>query len=182
MNKNEYFQQGLRGFFISFVFIFLALLAVSISANYLYPNNAYCGDMVGAGFPAMFICDDWGGGSPTSSWGKIDFVDLLNGGLIPGGFLIDFVFYFLLIGFFSLTASSILRKGLNRSDLWWTIFIGLGFITGLLCTFLAFVPSYLNYVRPPVFDRTATPIFVPSSTGTLPTAPPTLAPTSTSSP
>ena len=182
MKENEYFQHGLRGFFMSFVFIVLALLAVSISATYLYPNNAYCGDMVGAGFPMMFICDDWGGGSPTNSWGKIDFVDVLNGGLIPGGFLIDFVFYLLLIGFFSLLALSILRKSWNPSDLWWTIFISLGFITGLLCAFLAFIPSYLNYVRPPVFDRTTTPIFVPSPTGTLRTALPTIAPTSTQSP
>jgi hypothetical protein len=182
MKENESFRQGFRGFFISLVFLLLALLAVSISAKFLYPENAYCGDMVGAGFPAMFICDDWGGGSPTSSWGKIDFVDVLNGGLIPSGFLIDLVFYFLLSGFFWVIASSILRKGLNRGDLWWTIFIGLGFITGLLCAFLAFLPSYLNYVRRPVFNRTATPIFVPSPTGTLSTAPPTLAPTTTSSP
>jgi hypothetical protein len=182
MNENQFFRQGLRGFLISWVCILLALWAVSISARYLYPENTYCGDMVGAGFPVMFICDDWGGGSPTSSWGKIDFVDFLNGRIIPSGFLIDLVFYFILFGFIWFTASSIIHKGLNRSDLWWITFIGMGFITGLLCTFLVFQPSYLNYIRPPVFNRTSTPIFVPSPTGTLPTAPPTLTPITTSSP
>ena len=182
MKENQFFRQGFRGFFISLVCILLALWAVSISAKYLYPENPYCGDMVGAGFPVMFICDDWGGGSPTGSWGKIDFVDFLNGGIIPSGFLIDLVFYFLLFGSFWLIASSIIQKGLNRGDLWWTIFIGMGFIIGLLCAFLAFQPSYLNYIRPPVFDRTSTPIFVPSPTGTLPTALSTFTPVTTSSP
>lgn len=182
MKEHQFFRQGFRGFFISLVCILLALLAVSISANYLYPENAYCRNMVGAGFPVMFICDDWGGGSPTSSWGKIDFVDVLNGGMIPSGFLIDLVYYFVLFGFFWLTASSILHKGLNQGDLWWTIFIGMGFTMGLLCAFFAFLPSYLNYVRPPVFNRTATPIFVPSPTVTLLTALPTITPITTLSP
>lgn len=51
MKENQFFRQGLRGFFISLVCILLALWAVSISAKYLYPENPYCGDMVGAGFP-----------------------------------------------------------------------------------------------------------------------------------
>lgn len=182
MNEKELFQQGSRGCLISLLSILLAICAIAISANYHYPQHASCRGMLGAGFPVMFICDDWGGGSPTGSWGKIDFVDFLNGGIIPSGFLIDLVFYFILSGFIWFTASSIIHTGLNRGDLWWTTFIGIGFIIGLLCAFLAFQPSYLNYIRPPVFNRTSTPIFVPSPTGTLPTAPPTLAPTTTSSP
>ena len=184
MKENQTFPQGVRGCFISLVCIFLAIGAVIISAKYVYPENPYCRDMVGAGFPVMFICDDWGGGSPTSSWGKIDFVDFFNGGMIPGGFLIDLIFYLILIGFIWFAASGIIQKGLNRRDLWWTIFIGMGFMTGLLCTFLAVLPGYLNYIRPPVVNRTATPIFVPSPTGTLPTAPPTIpiTPSPTSNP
>lgn len=182
MNENQLFQQGSRGRLISLLNIVLAIGAMTISARYLYPENPYCRGMVGAGFPVMFICDDWGGGSPTSSWGKIDFVDFLNGGIIPSGFLIDLVFYFMLFEFIWLTISSIIHRGLNRPDLWWITFIGMGFIIGLLVAFVAFQPGYLNYIRPPVFNRTATPIFVPSPTGTLPTAPPTLTPITTPSP
>jgi hypothetical protein len=47
---------------------------MAISANYQYPEHPSCGGMLGAGFPVLFICDDWGGGSPTSSWEKIDYV------------------------------------------------------------------------------------------------------------
>ena len=185
MKENQTFREGLRGCFISLACIFLAMGAVIMSAKYVYPQNPYCGDMVGAGFPLMFICDNWGGGSPTSSWGKIDFfVDFFNGGLIPGGFLIDLIFYIILIGFIWFAASSIIQKGLNRRNLWWTIFISMGFIMGLLCTFLMILPGYLTYIRPPLFNRTATPIFVPSPTGTLPTAAPTITitPSATSSP
>lgn len=184
MNENQFFRQGTRGFFIGLVCIVLAIWAVTISANYLYPEDPYCGNMLGAGFPVMFICDDWGGGSPTGSWNKIDFVDVLNGGLLPGGFLIDFLFYFVLIGIIWFTASSMIHKGLNWSDLWWTSFISMGFMAGFLCGFLIFLPSYFNYVRPPLFNvRTPTPALAsPTSIGTVPTTAPTITPTATANP
>jgi hypothetical protein len=76
--------------------------------------------MLGAGFPLLFICDDWGGGSPTGSWEKIDFVDVLNGGIRPAGFVVDFLFYMLLILIIWFVVSSVLNKGVNYHDLWWT--------------------------------------------------------------
>ena len=74
-NEEQILRQGFRGLFISAACILLALTAVRISANYQYSEHPYCGGMVGAGFPVLFICDDWGGGSPTSSWNKIDYVE-----------------------------------------------------------------------------------------------------------
>ena len=184
MKENPFFRQGFRGCFTSLVCILLAIGAMTLSAKYLYPENSYCGDMVGAGFPVMFICDDWGGGSPTSSWNKIDFVDVINGGILPGGFLVDFLFYFILLGMIWFTATSIIHKGLNRSELWWTTFISIGFITGFLCTFLIFLPGYLNYVRPPFIHlRTPTPtLSFQTPTGTISTVSPTITPIATSNP
>ena len=173
MKENRFFRQGFRGFFISLVCILLAVFAVTISAKYTYPKTPYCRDMVGAGFPVMFICDDWGGGSPTSSWGKIDFVDFINGGIIPTGLLIDLVFYFILFGFIWFTASSIIQKGLNRSDMWWTIFISIGFIIGLLFAFLVLYPSCLNCIGLPISFQRPTLISLPTSTGIIGTATPT---------
>lgn len=71
--------------------------------------------MLGAGFPVLFICDDWGGGSPSSSWGKITFVDVPNGGIRPTGFLVDFLFYNLLIW---IVVVGIFGKRIDRRTLW----------------------------------------------------------------
>ncbi len=134
---------------------------MAISANYQYPEHPSCGGMLGAGFPVLFICDDWGGGSPTGSWEKIDFVDVLNGGIRPGGFLVDFLFYIVLIWIVLFIASGILHKGINHRDLWWTTFISIGFISGFLCAFLTFQSSDL-YIRDSHI-RTPTPL-IPSPT------------------
>lgn len=165
MKENQFFQQGFRSCLIIMVGIMLAIFAVTISAKHLSSESPACGEMVGGGFPVLFICDDWGGGSPTGSWGKIDFVDVLNGGIVPGGFLVDFLFYFILIWIICFTISGIIHKGLSQGDLWWTTFIGIGFITGLLLAFLLFLPSYYVYVRPP-FIRTPTP--APTSVNSFP--------------
>jgi hypothetical protein len=70
--------------------------------------------MIGAGFPFLFICDDWGGGSPTSSWGKIDFADVLNGGLHTQGFLLDVLVYFTLFFAAGLLLTAIQSKIARR--------------------------------------------------------------------
>jgi len=91
MNENQLIQQGARGCLTSLIITFLAICAMIISINRQYPAHPACGGMLGAGFPAIFICDDWGGGSPSSSWGKITFVDVPNGGIRSGGFLCAFL-------------------------------------------------------------------------------------------
>ena len=159
MIHKQTYQHVFLGCFVSFVCILLAILAVSVSARYIYPENPSCRNMLGAGFPVMFICDNWGGGSPTGSWGKIDFVDVLNGGIIPSGFLVDLLFYFILIGLIWFIVSRIIHRSLNQSYLRWTIFTSIVFLTGFLFAFLVFQPSYFEYVghtRLPLI-RTSTP-------------------------
>jgi hypothetical protein len=124
--------------------------------------------MLGAGFPVLFICDDWGGGSPTGSWGKIDLVDVMNGGIRLGGFFIDLLFYILMILIIWSAASSFLQKGTNHRDLWWTTFILLAFVVGVSFAFLTVWTSDL-YNKNPILVGTPTPV-IPSATavGTMP--------------
>jgi len=157
MKENQFFRQGLRGCSINLVSILLAIGAMAISANYQYPKHPSCGKMLGAGFPTLFICDDWGGSSPTGSWNKIDFVDVLNGGIRPEGFLVDFLFYTVLIWIVWFIASGIFHKGINRHDLWWASFISVGFMFGFLCSFLMFQSSRL-YVGDSHFLTTPAPL------------------------
>ena len=161
MKENQIFQQGSRGCLISLLIILLAICAMAISANYHYPQHASCHGMLGAGFPVLFICDDWGGGSPTGSWNKIDFVDVVNGGIRPAGFLVDFLFYVLLILIIWFAASSFVHKDVNYRDLWWTTFVVAGFVFGFLCAFLTVWTSDLYIKNPPM--STPTPV-IPSAT------------------
>ena len=179
MKENQFFQQGVRGCMISLFSLFLTICVMAISANYQYPEHPSCGNMLGAGFPVLFICDDWGGGSPTGSWGKIDFVDVLNGGIRPEGFLIDFLFYTVLIWIAWFIVSGIFQKGINRQDLWWATFISVGLLFGFLCSFLMFRSSRL-YIGDFHF-RTPTPIINLSPTP-LGTRPSIISPIATSVP
>jgi len=133
--------------------------------------------MLGAGFPVLFICDDWGGGSPTGSWGKIDLVDIFNGGIRPGGFLVDLLFYTVLIFIILSVVSSFLPNGANHRDLWWTTFILIGFIFGLFFAFLTIWSSDLYIKNPPI--GTPTPM-VPSATASEST--PSMTPLATLTP
>lgn len=161
MKENQLFQQGLRGCLISLLSIVLAISAMAASTNYHYSQHAACRGMLGAGFPLLFICDDWGGGSPTGSWGKIDFIDVLNGGIKPGGFFVDFLFYLVLILIIWFAGSGVLHKSIKHHDLWWTTFIILGFVSGFLFAFLTAWSSDSYIRRPPL--GTTTPV-VPSPT------------------
>lgn len=162
MKEPPFFQQGLRGCFISLLTIVLAIGAMAISANYHYPQHAACHGMLGAGFPLLFICDDWGGGSPTGSWNKIDFVDVVNGGIRPGGFFVDFLFYILLVLIVWLVISGFFRKGVKYDDSWWTVaFLITAFLFGILFAFLTIWSSDSYIKNPPI--GTPTPV-IPSAT------------------
>ena len=162
MNENQPFAQGARGCLITLFIILAALFAMTVSIGYQYPAHPSCGGMLGAGFPVLFICDDWGGGSPTGSWGKITPVDIPNGGIRPTGFLIDLLFYTLLVWFVWLAAASIFQNRLNRPELWWAILLSLGFLSGFVCAFLTFRSSSL-YQGERYFYASATPV-LPSPT------------------
>jgi hypothetical protein len=93
MRKNNKTSTAVHILLIILASIALALVAVVLSVNYQYPESPACAGMLGAGFPLLYICDDWGGGSPTGSWGKITTIDVVNGGVIWGQFLLDLLFY-----------------------------------------------------------------------------------------
>ena len=162
MTENQFLQQGARGCFTAVVIVLLAICALGLSTGHVYPEHRLCGGMLGAGYPALFICDDWGGGSPSSSWGKITLIDIPNGGIRPTGFLVDFLFYLLLIWFIWFVTAGFVYKRVSRHHLWWVTFIGFGFVTGFLCAFVAFQSSSL-YLRETYYYRTPTP-FIPTPT------------------
>ena len=152
MKETSPFPNASRGCFLSLVSVFLALCLLWLSASYSYPKHPLCRGGLGAGFPLLFICDAGLGGSPISSWGKITFVDIPNGGIRPGGFLLDFLFYFVLVWILGFAAARIFRRGIHRRDLGWTAFISTIFIVGFLCGSLVFFSSELytkNYARTP---------------------------------
>jgi hypothetical protein len=93
MKNKQNVIRGVRYYIIGLVSMLLAVCAMVISVKNLFPENPVCKGMLGAGFPVLFICDNWGGGSPTNSWGKITPIDVINGGITLGGFLVDFLFY-----------------------------------------------------------------------------------------
>ncbi len=168
MNGNQIFRGGARGCFINLVITLLAICAMAFSTNVHYPEHRSCGGMLGAGFPVLFICDDWGGGSPTSSWGKITLVDIPNGGVRPTGFFVDFLFYTILLWVAWFIGSRFFQKRVSQRDLWLAIFMSMAFIFGFLCAFLTFQSSSL-YMSDTYYRTTPTPI-IPSPTafGTLP--------------
>ncbi|HSL42103.1 MAG TPA: hypothetical protein VK897_01650 [Anaerolineales bacterium] len=168
MKENLIFPHGFRGCFISFVIILAAISAMAISTTYQYPKHPFCSGMLGAGFPALFICDDWGGGSPSNSWGKITFIDVPNGGIRPVGFLIDFLFYALLMWAVLLLVGRIFQRRISQKDLWWAALVSFTFIAGFLCASLMFLSSSL-YLGDDYYRTSPTPI-LPSSTppGTMP--------------
>ena len=175
MKENQFFQQGSRSCLISLLSILLAICAMAISANYHYHQHASCHGMLGAGFPVLFICDDWGGGSPTGSWNKIDFVDVVNGGIRPAGFFVDFLFYILLILIIWFVTSSFLHKGVNYRDFWWATFIIIAFMFGFLFAFLTIWSSDSYIKNPHIGTPTPTPV-IPSATASETTPIGTLTP------
>jgi hypothetical protein len=178
MENNQFFKYGARGCIISLVVVLLTIFAMSLSSNYQYPAPPSCGGMLGAGFPVLFICDDWGGGSPTSSWGKIDFIDVMNGGIRPVGFLIDFLFYTILIWIVWFIVSGVLKGKISHSLRWATL-ISVGFLCGFLFAFLMVRSSSL-YIGEP-HSRTPTPA-LSLSTKPLGATPSIISPIATSIP
>lgn len=180
MKDNTFFPPILRGCFLNLGIIVFVLFAMALSLNYLYPEHPLCRGALGAGFPVLFVCDAGLGGSPISSWGKITFIDIPLGGLRPGGFLLDFLFYLILAWFIWFVAAMIFHSRIHRRATLWAAFISVIYVVGLLCGSLVFFSSELyekGYARTP----TPNPIIIPSATplGTMPslvTPIPTLGP------
>jgi hypothetical protein len=93
MKNKPFVIRRIHYYIIGLISILLAVCAMIISVRYQYPESPACKGRLGVGYPVLFICDNWGGGSPTNSWGEITSVDVLNRGITLGGFLGDLLFY-----------------------------------------------------------------------------------------
>lgn len=174
MKENPFLLHGFRGCLISLVGLFLAVGLLALSVNYQYPEHPMCRGGLGAGFPVLFICDAGLGGSPISSWGKITLVDVPNGGIRPGGFLLDFLFYLALIWIVWFVIATIFRRGFPLQDLGWAAFLSTIYIAGLLCGSLMFFSSELydkNYARTPIPNQNIIPSPTPLGTMSFPLTP-----------
>lgn len=164
MQENDFSRRGVHGCFISIVITLLVIGAMAISTNYEYFAHPSCRGALGAGFPALFICDAGLGGSPIDSWGKIDLADVFNRGIRPEGFIVDFFFYLALIWSIGLVLNRLLHNRINLRDVRWATFISLGFIFGFICAFLVFQSSsaYDPHVPTPTPSGITTPLIATS--------------------
>lgn len=128
-------------------------------------NDPACGNNLSAGFPLPFLCDSTGG-SPISSWGRIDWFELL--GIKWRVFLLDFLLYGALCTIFWIIVTSIHHNDLIQNGLLgWGVLLCLSYILVFLFAFAAFQADRLNFDRP--FPRTPTPIvYSPTPPGTMP--------------
>jgi hypothetical protein len=158
-----------------FLLLHLLLGLCLTIGSVLYQRNPEPGCQtggLGAGFPLPFVCDD-SGGSPISSWGRIDLSDIWN--VNPRTFLLDFLLYNALVSLVWSAALGILYKGTSKAEgSHWAIVLCITFILAFLFVFLSFQSGNLNFDIP--IPRTPTPIiFTPTPFGT-PSFPP-VAPT-----
>ena len=90
MKRGRFLPAGLQGYIFGVVIVLLAAALTVITLSYQRHDSARCQGLLGAGFPASFICDA-SGESPLSSVGKIDWADLDS--INPLGSLLDLLFY-----------------------------------------------------------------------------------------
>ncbi len=162
-----------RGFPILLVNLLLGFCLTIGSVTYQRnPEPACHGAGLGAGFPLPFICDD-SGGSPISSWGRIDFADIY--GLNLRVFLLDFLLYNALVSLVLSAAMGFYCRGSSNVQIsHWALLLCVTFILAFLFAFLSFQSGNLNFDM--LIPRTPTPIFyTPTPFGT-PAFPP-IAPT-----
>ncbi len=110
MKISRFFPGRPSACLLAFLSLPLSIVAILLSMNYQVPDSPACGGMLGAGSPVLFICDNWGGGSPTDSWGKITWVDVINGGVLFPRFLIDLFLYALLFFLVLLVVRAAFRR------------------------------------------------------------------------
>ena len=162
--------------------ILTLLLSLALTASTALVQRRYfpvCGGGLSAGYPIVFICDD-SGGSPISSWGRIDAADW--GNLNLPAFTLDFLLYEALLWLAWAVVTELYDKGASREENFrWELLICVACMAVFLFAFLSFQSSSLNfeYTHP----RTPTPVtaVIPSPTpiGTSPLpspAMPTLGP------
>lgn len=168
MDKASENKSRSSGCMMAFLSILLGLCLALASALYQRQNDPACGGSLSAGFPLPYLCDETGG-SPISSWGRIDMVELLGTNMRV--FLLDLLLYCALTALiWTLVRGVLLGERKRFEDFSWGIVLGLIYIVAFLFAFLSFQSGRLDFKVPP--PRTPTPIlFTPTPFGTMPPPP-----------
>ena len=75
--------------------LFATICLMIMTVSYTYPDSSVCRGRLGAGLPLPFLCDYSVGGSPLSSWGKIDINDFPY--ISPYGFCLNILVCFAVV-------------------------------------------------------------------------------------
>ena len=176
MQENKSFP---RGCVLGILSIALGIVLTVSSARYQRQYYPVCQGGLSAGFPIVFICDDTGG-SPISSWGKIDFGDVAN--VNPIAFILDFLLYSALLSIAWSILTGLWSKSLSQDENFkWGLLLGTGYISLFLFAFMSFQSNSLSVEIS--FHRTPAPeiiIYTPTPFGTP--SPPEFTPIPTTGP
>lgn len=171
LEKYQSFLHSCRSCVVEIAITLLTTFVIMvISANYLnYDDHFSCNGGLGAGFPVSFLCDyGGGGGSPISSWGKIDLADFPY--FSPQGLLVDILFYSVILWIAWLVRYAIYHKGsYHHENYRWMTLISIAFIVGFISALLIFQSNRLNFQN--YILGIPTPIISsPTPLGTMPSA------------
>lgn len=122
-------------------------------------NDPVCGGNLSAGFPLPFLCNNTGG-SPISSWGRIDLFELLS--IKWRVFLLDFLLYGALVTFLWIVPARLRHNDLMQNEFFRSgVLLCLGYNLAFLFAFVSFQADRLNFDKP--IPRTPTPIIYSST-------------------
>ena len=141
------------------------LLAICMTIGSVFyqrnPEPACHGAGLGAGFPLPFVCDD-SGGSPISSWGKIDQADIAH--VNPRVFLLDFLLYNALVTLVGTAVLGLLHKTASSH---WALTLCITFLLAFIFLFLSSQSGKLDFEVPPP-GMSVPSLYTPTPLGTTP--------------
>lgn len=146
MKRNQFFQRGAHGCLLEIAATMLAVFAMlAISANYRnFGDKFACNGRLGVGFPVSFLCDYGTGGSPISSWGRVDMADFPY--ISPQGLFADILFYIVI-----LWIGWLVRRAFRHNESYavgntiWVALIGIAFMVGFLSALAMFKSERINF-------------------------------------
>ena len=146
MEEDRSVPKGRRGCLVEISAAVLAVLVMlAVSTSYQnFSDDFACDGGLGVGFPVSFLCDYGTGGSPISSWGKVDLADFPY--LSAEGVMVDALFYgaILWVGW-------LVRRLLRQNDSYgvrsvvWLVMIAVAFIFGFLSASAMFKADRVNF-------------------------------------
>ena len=177
MQRNQSFRRDAHGCLLEIAVTLLAVFAMlAFSANYRnFGDDFACSGRLGLGFPVSFLCDYGTGGSPISSWGRVDLADFPY--FSPQGLIADILFY---AGIFWI--GWLVRRVLRHNDSYpvgnavWVTFIVVAFLAGFLSAAAIYRSERINYQDYLLGIPTPMPA-TPTAFGTPPPPEVTLIPT-----